>query len=284
MNIAVASGKGGTGKTFLSTNLFNVLRKSFKDVAYYDCDVEEPNGHLFIKPEKTVEEVINVEIPEVDSSKCIKCGKCEEICQYNAITIIAGKPYVFEDLCHSCNGCNLVCPVSAISNIKYRVGTVKSGELANAKFYSGCLDVGKVLTIPIIKRLNRYFHENSDYINIIDAPPGTSCPVVASVNSVDYVVLVTEPTKFGLNDLNLIVKMLKNFNVPYSVVLNRSGLGKNSLIEDFCQKENIPLDLKIPFSREISTVYSSGGLFSDYSEDFQKDLLNLFETIKERLA
>ncbi len=284
MNIAVASGKGGTGKTFVSTNLFNVLRKSFKDVAYYDCDVEEPNGHLFIKAENISEEVISVEVPEVDISKCIQCGKCEEICQYNAITIIAGKPYVFEDLCHSCNGCNLICPVSAISNVKHRVGTVSSGDLDNSKFYSGCLDVGKVLTIPIIKRLNRYFHENRDYINIIDAPPGTSCPVVASVNSVDYVLLVTEPTKFGLNDLNLIVKMLKNFNVPYSVVLNRSGLGDNSLIEDFCREENISIDLKIPFSRDISTVYSCGGLFSDSSDAFKTDLLNLFEKTEKRLG
>jgi len=284
MNIAVASGKGGTGKTFLSTNLFNVLQKSFKDVAYYDCDVEEPNGHLFIKPENINEEVISVEIPEVDSSKCIKCGKCGELCQYNAITLIASKIYVFEDLCHSCGGCNLVCPVGAISNVKHRVGTIQSGELANAKFYSGCLDVGKILTVPIIKQLTKYFHKNSEYINIIDAPPGTSCPVVASVSSVDYVLLVTEPTKFGLNDLSLIVKMLKKFDVPYSVVLNRSGLGKNSLIEDFCKEENIPIDLKIPFSREISTVYSSGGLFSDSSENFKTDLLNLFETIQERLA
>lgn len=283
MNIAVASGKGGTGKTFLSTNLFNVLRQSIDDVAYYDCDVEEPNGHLFFQSINFEEEIVSVEIPEVDKSKCTRCGKCEELCQYNAITIIGKVPYVFEELCHSCNGCNLICPVSAITNVKHRVGKVYSGMLGSAKFYSGCLDVGKVLSIPIIKKISETFRSNNDYINIIDAPPGTSCPVVATVNSVDYVVLVTEPTKFGLNDLDLIVRMLKNFDIQYSVVLNRSGLGNDALIEDFCRDEDIPIDLKIPFNREISSVYSSGGLFSDSSIEFASELKNLFETIERRL-
>ena len=227
MRVAVASGKGGTGKTTVAVNLACVLADNGQTVQYLDCDVEEPNGHIFLKPPITATEVVGVPVPVVDEAKCTGCRKCAEVCQYHAIAVLQ-KALVFPELCHSCGGCALVCPTGAIREKDRPIGVVDtgwalrtdSGQADGIAFVQGRLNVGEPVAPPLIRAVKKL--AIADGVAIMDAPPGTSCPVVTTVRDADYVLLVTEPTPFGLNDLRLAVEMIRHLDLRHGVVINRS--------------------------------------------------------------
>jgi MinD superfamily P-loop ATPase len=257
MRIAVASGKGGTGKTTIAVNLVSLLAEKREGVCYVDCDVEEPNGHLFLKPEIDKRWPAVLPIPEVDEKACDYCGECKQICQYNAITVIAENVLVFPELCHGCGGCALVCPKKAITEIPREVGIVMSGKSGRAKFISGKLNIGEPLATTVIRQVKKAISEESDVF--IDAPPGTSCPMVEAVSGADLILLVTEPTPFGFNDLKLAVETARKLGLEFGVVINRADLGDGS-VREYCLNQNIPVVAEIPDDRRIAELYSRGGL------------------------
>jgi len=251
MIISIASGKGGTGKTTIATNLALSLGKC----QFIDCDVEEPNANIFLKAKINNSEDVTVSFPEIDKTKCDYCGKCSEFCAYNALAVVPSDVLVFPELCHSCGGCELVCPKDAISWNKRIVGKVENGPSNGIDFYQGLLNVGEMQAIPIIKSLKSKIDVNKNVI--IDAPPGTSCPVIETVTGSDYCILVTEPTPFGFHDLKLAIEVVRHLNIPFGVIINRDGIGDKK-IETYCQNENIPILLKVPERKEIAHLYSKG--------------------------
>jgi len=277
MIISIASGKGGTGKTFVATNVALSLKS---DVQLLDCDVEEPNAHLFIRP--VIEEVITATtpVPEVDEGKCTLCGKCSEICQFKAIVVIGQIVLVFPELCHSCGGCVEVCPVGAISETGRELGVIERGHRNGLEFVHGKLRVGEAMSPPLIRKVRSF--TNPGKLTIIDAPPGTSCPVIASTKGADFVLLVTEPTPFGLHDLKLMVKAIKILEIPHGLVINRSGIGDNQ-VKAYAEKENIPLLMEIPFDRGIAESYSRGELLVEVMPEWKERFLGLYHLIEEVL-
>ena len=273
MIISIASGKGGTGKTTISTNLALTL----SNVQIIDCDVEEPNVHIFIKPEITRREAVFIAVPEVDPEKCNSCGKCQEVCVYNAIIVMKKGVLVFPELCHGCGSCSYFCPQKAIKEVEREIGFVELGNKSGLDFVHGKLNVGEMLAPPLIKAAKKYIDVTKTVI--IDAPPGTSCPVVTAIKNTDFVLLVTEPTPFGLNDLILAVEVVRKMNIPFGVVINRSDLG-NEDTEDYCRKENIQVLMRIPFKKEIASAYSQGKMIVEAFPDFKKDFIQLFEDIR----
>jgi len=255
MKIAVASGKGGTGKTTVATNLAHVASQDGRTVGYLDCDVEEPNGALFLKPEITEKRPVNVSIPEVDSEKCNGCGKCGEICQYSAIVVVKGKVLVFPELCHGCGGCWLVCPTGAIAQSYRRTGELELGRTGKIRFVQGSLDVGQAMSPPVIAAV-KAAAPDADLL-VLDSPPGTSCPVIESVRDADFVLLVTEPTPFGLNDLKLAVEMVRTLKLLFGVVINRSGVGEGH-VKAYCRGQGIDVLAEIPDERRVAEAYSRG--------------------------
>jgi len=276
MIIAVASGKGGTGKTTVAINLAKVFGSP---VHLLDCDVEEPNARLFLQGTQRTEEPVIVLLPEVDASLCTACGACSELCAYNAIVSLKTVPLVFPELCHSCGGCALVCPVAAIHEIDRRIGVVRTFESGRITLVEGRIDVGVTMAPPVIKAVKS--HLSDDLPAILDAPPGTSCSVIETVRGVDFVVLVTEPTPFGLHDLKLTVGMLQKLRIPFGVVVNRVGIGDNR-VHSYCSENGISLLGEIPDDRRIAQAYSRGELIVDalpeYSQIFEH-ILNA--TVKE---
>jgi MinD superfamily P-loop ATPase len=268
--LAVASGKGGTGKTTVATNLAKVCAAAGRPTQYIDCDVEEPNGHIFLKPQIDGREEVTVEVPQVDTAKCIGCGRCGEICQYSAIVCIGEKVLTFEQLCHSCGGCWLVCPAEAIERKPLRIGEIETGHAGPLGFVSGRLEIGHVRTPSLIRSVRR--HIQSDGLAIVDVPPGTSCPVVAAIRGVDFVLLVTEPTPFGLNDLKLAVELVREMGLPFAVAINRDGIG-NDQTQAYCKAEGIEIVASIPDDRRIAQAYSAGRMIVDalpeYTERFR---------------
>ncbi|MCK5070561.1 MAG: ATP-binding protein [Desulfocapsa sp.] len=252
MQIAVGSGKGGTGKTTISTSL---VLSAETDVQYLDCDVEEPNGHIFLKPTLTHKETIVVTIPKLDESKCTACGKCRDICAFNAIAQFGKTVMIFPEMCHSCLGCFRVCEEDALIEETREIGLLESGMSGNIEFVHGRVRIGEAMGVPLLKAVKGKADPNK--LSIIDAPPGTSCPFVESICDADYVILVTEPTPFGLHDLKLAVTVLKNFNIPGGIIINRSDLGDDRVLE-YCETENIPVLLEIPFQRKIAEGYARG--------------------------
>ena len=270
MIIAIASGKGGTGKTTVATN----LALSIKDeVQLLDCDVEEPNADIFIQPKIISEKLVLVPVPKVNEEKCIYCGKCAAICAFNAIAVIAKKVLIYPELCHHCGACQYFCPTRAIQEVDKEMGVVKFGNRDHLEFIQGQLNIGEVMPIPVIKEVKKHLHESKTII--IDAPPGTSCPVIESVKGCDFCILVTEPTPFGLNDLILAIEVLRKMKIPFGVIINRSDLGNQST-DDYCKNENIPILMKIPFQKEIAIAYSKGipliEIMPDYKESFRQVL------------
>jgi MinD superfamily P-loop ATPase len=251
MKIAVLSGKGGTGKTTVSAS----LAASVPACRYIDCDVEEPNGAIFLKPDLVKSSPVNVLVPVVDISKCNSCGACSAACQFNAIAVVKGKVLVFPEICHHCGACLIACPTGAISEVERTIGVVESNE--DDSFMQGKLNVGEPISIPIIQELKNRIEENTNVV--IDCSPGASCVVVQSIEDCDYCVLVTEPTPFGLHDLKIAMQLIRKMGFPFGVVLNKASSGSN-LIHDFCEEENIELLMEIPFSREIAAAYSNGVL------------------------
>ncbi len=258
--VAVASGKGGTGKTTVATNLAKLCAQGDQPVQYLDCDVEEPNGHIFLKPTIADRRDITVEVPDVDLEKCIACGKCGQICQYSAIVALGDQVLTFEQLCHSCAGCWLVCPSGAIRPKPLKIGELETGCAGDVGFVSGRLDIGHVRTPSMIDEVKERIRP--DALAIVDVPPGTSCPVVAALKGVDFVLLVTEPTPFGLNDLKLAVGLVRAMKLPFAVVINRDGIG-NDETEAYCQAEGIDIAARIPDDRRIAEAYSAGEMIVD---------------------
>ena len=281
MQIAVASGKGGTGKTIVSTSLALCAPGP---VQYLDCDVEEPNGHLFLKPELTTHERFTVIIPEILRDKCTYCGKCRDICRYNAITMFANTIMTFPEMCHSCLGCFRVCPEDAIARGEREIGVLEAGMAGDISFVHGRTRVGEAMGVPLLRAVKkRAVHgemvdENKKTLVIIDAPPGTSCPFVAAITDVDYVILVTEPTPFGLHDLKLAAEVVHNFSKPCGVIINRSDLGDDR-VEQWCGQENIPVLLKIPFDRKIAEGYARGLSMVDSAPELRPVLQALMASL-----
>ncbi len=280
MKIAIASGKGGTGKSTVSTNLAYFLSKIYKDVALLDCDVEEPNCHIFMKPNFNYTETIFVPVPKVDEAKCIACGKCAEICQYNALAFVKGKVLLFGELCHGCGSCKLICPANAISEDGREVGIVEAGYAQGFSFVHGKSRIGEAMSPPLIKAVKRYGNEQNFKLQILDCPPGTSCPVIAAVDGVDFIVMVTEPTPFGLYDLKLAVDVIRKIGLPFGIVINRSG-ENDKLIEDWAKEEDINILTKIPDDRKIAEGYSKGELVLKTMPEFKKYFEPLINIVKE---
>uniref|UniRef100_A0A7C5KC68 (4Fe-4S)-binding protein n=1 Tax=Thermodesulfobium narugense TaxID=184064 RepID=A0A7C5KC68_9BACT len=267
MTIAVASGKGGTGKTTIATNLALVAAERYGYVTLLDCDVEEPNSHIFIKGQKVKEEVVNVKVPEVDESVCIECGACSDFCQYNAIVSLKGKPVVFKEMCHSCGGCSLVCQPKAIHEVDHRIGMINFYSAGKINLIYGLLDVKSPLSPPLISTVKKY--ESKNALNIIDAPPGTSCPVIEAIKDADFVILATEPTPFGLNDLILAVEVSRKLNKKFAVAINRVGSGDDR-VHKYCKEENILIILEIPDDRKIAELYSNGKTIFENLPEYRK--------------
>lgn len=259
MRIAVASGKGGTGKTTVAVALSLAASET---VLYADCDVEEPNGSIFLRPEVSSVEKVFVEVPQIDEGKCISCARCAGFCQFNALVSLGSPPLVFSELCHSCGGCEIVCPEGAISWTNVSIGEIELGKSEGGRILvvQGKLDVGSSLAPPVIRQVKS--HIADDILTVIDCPPGTSCPVIESISGADYVLLVTEPTPFGLHDLKLAVDTVRELETPFSVVINRFDSGNNG-VEDYCHRENIHIMLRIPHKRSMAEAYSRGGNLFD---------------------
>jgi len=278
LKIAIASGKGGTGKTTVATNLAYYLAGQGQRAVYADCDVEEPNGHLFLRPEWSKKTEVTVKIPQIDDAKCDYCGDCARLCEYNALAVLSDKVMFFQSLCHSCGGCFHICPQKAITEIDRSIGVIKQGTGRGVPVFEGRLNIGEAISPPVIKRLREMIHGAA--IAVIDAPPGTSCPVIEAVRNTDYVVLVTEPTPFGLNDLALAVGMVRVLGLPHGVIINRKGIG-DERVEEYCLRENIPIILEIPDDRRIAEAYSEGELLIDAVPEYRRHFEKLFaETLR----
>ena len=276
--VAVASGKGGTGKTTVSVNL---ARSLGVPVQLLDCDVEEPNAHLFLHPTqadgKSVE-TVSILIPDVDEELCNACAECARFCEYNAIISFGTKPLVFPELCHGCGGCSKVCPQHAIDEVEQRIGEVETVICGDITLIQGRLDVGVAMAPPLIRQVK--VRLVGDVPAILDAPPGTSCPVIATVRGSDRVVLVTEPTPFGLNDLGLAVGMVRELGIPFGVVINRVGVGDDR-VHVFCREQGIPILLEIPDDRRIAEAYSRGVLMIDAFPEYRERFAALMENIMQ---
>ncbi|MBN1588571.1 MAG: ATP-binding protein [Pirellulales bacterium] len=276
MQIAIASGKGGTGKTTVATNLARVASQGGQRVAYLDCDVEEPNGHIFLKPEITDRTSVGNLVPQVDAETCTLCGQCGEICQYSAIVRIGEKVLVYPELCHGCGGCSLVCPVEAIREVSLEIGVLETGHAEAIQFAHGLLHVGQPMSPPVIRAVKSTGFDAE--LTLIDAPPGTSCPVIEAVRGADFVVLVTEPTPFGFHDLKLAVEMVRVLKLPMGVVINRAGsAGEETLA--YCAAKHIPILQEIPDDRRLAEAYSRGLMACDALPDYESLFANLLKSV-----
>jgi len=278
MITSIASGKGGTGKTTVATNLAVSIGS---DVQLLDCDVEEPNSHLFIHPVFEHTETITTPVPEVDETKCTLCGKCGEICQFKAIVVIGNTVLPFEELCHSCGGCMEVCPEGAIKEKERILGTIQKGRRNGLEFIHGTLRVGEAMSPPLIRKVRAFSSQGG--VTIIDAPPGTSCPVIASMKGADFILLVTEPTPFGLHDLKLAVAAVKILDIPCGLVINRSDMGDDK-VRDYAEQESLPIMMEIPFDRGIAEAYSRGQLIVEYMPEWKERFIDLYRRIKETIG
>jgi len=281
MQIAIASGKGGTGKTTVAANLARALSTGQKGVQLLDCDVEEPNDHLYFRPNGSSVESVDIALPDIDKEKCDLCGECANFCAYNALAVLKDKVMLFPDLCHGCGGCAMVCPKDAISESGYAIGEVHTADLGNLELIWGLLSIGKPMSSPIIKQVKKKAREEN--IVIVDSPPGTACPVIAAVHGVTACLLVTEPTPFGLHDLKIMVEVLRTMKIPCAVVLNRDGIGDDG-VEKYCARENIPIIMRIPRSKRIAELGSRGKLLVDEEPGWQEKFNSLWEDLQKEVV
>ena len=274
--IAIASGKGGTGKTTIAVNLARYLAIHGHTVQYLDCDVEEPNGAICLSPIIDNQTAVTAIVPEVDLKRCSGCGRCGTLCQYSAIITAGTTVLTFEQLCHSCEGCFRVCPTGAISEKHLEIGSIQKGTADGIECIQGLLKIGSVRTPSLIGQVKKGIKDNT--ITIIDAPPGTSCPVIAAIRGVDMVLLVTEPTPFGLHDLTLAVDMTRELEIPLAVIVNRAE-PDNNLIRDYCRDEDIAIWMELPDDRRVAELYSAGQLIVDHRSDLTGHFKRLADTI-----
>lgn len=276
MILAIASGKGGTGKTTVACNLAAVLESP---VVLADCDVEEPNAHLFLKPSWDGTETVTVDVPEVNSARCTLCGACQDLCQFKAIAVLPETVLTFPELCHSCGGCALVCPEQAVTWTAREVGFLRTGRRGHIRFVDGTLRIGEAMAPPLIRRVRRKAAQTLGCsLTIVDAPPGTSCPVVTSLWGSDYVFLVTEPTPFGLNDLELAVGAVKRMGVPCGLVINRCDIGDDR-VHGFALRERIPVLLEIPFDRKAAEHYARGDVLVEVLPRWRDMMQELYRKV-----
>lgn len=282
MIVAIASGKGGTGKTSVAVNLARTLERTHAvPVHVLDCDVEEPNAHLFLAGTPISEETINIAVPDFDPDQCDACDQCVDFCQFNALASVGKTPLLFPELCHGCGGCTLVCPQDAIREKDYRIGVIKTALAGNITLKSGCLDVGVSLASTLVHALKERLEEG--VTTILDAPPGTACPAVATLRGADFVVLVTEPTPFGLHDLTLAVDTVRALALPFGVVINRIGVGDDR-VQRYCEAEGITILLEIPDDRRVAEAYSRGELIVDALPDYGAHFAQLWQAIASHAA
>ena len=251
------------------------------DVAYVDGDVEEPNGHIFLRPEISEHLDVTVPVPRIDLDRCTFCGDCSAACEYHAIAVLGKSVEVFPSLCHGCGGCSDVCPQDAIEEIPRSIGRIRQGRGMGVQFHEGRLNVGEAISPPVTKAL-RKLNTDAEVI-IIDAPPGTSCPVIEAINGTDFVILVTEPTPFGLNDLELAVGMVREIGLPHGVVINRSDVG-DGRTEEFCHKQNLDILMTIPFDRKIAEAYSRGDMMFGLDPGYEKRFFELYRSVADKVG
>jgi MinD superfamily P-loop ATPase len=279
MIISVASGKGGTGKTLVATSLALSLQEKYR-VQVLDCDVEEPDDHIFLKPVVTRQEAVCIPVPKIDEEKCTHCGKCAEVCAYHAIAAFPQSVLVFPHLCHGCGACTYFCPEKAITEEGMEIGVIEFGRAGGIDTVQGKLMIGQAMPVPVIREVKK--HIDPESVSIIDCSPGTSCPVVESIRGSDFCLLVTEPTPFGLNDLALAVETVKALGVPCGIVINRAGADANRL-DEFCLNEKIPVLMTIPMDTRIARLYSRGITLVEGMPQYRSDFANLFNRTREIL-
>jgi len=281
MKIAVASGKGGTGKTMISTSLAAAL-VPFHEIQFLDCDVEAPNAHLFLKPSILKTKPAVIPIPMIDKERCTLCSKCVDICEFNALAMLGERILIFDQLCHGCGSCTIHCPVQAISESPRKIGELHTGIFTNNNpFLFGQLTISEPMPTPVIQQLKELMKKDVE-ITILDSPPGASCSVVTTLIDADYVILVTEPTPFGLHDLRQMVGVLSQTGAPAGVIINREGIG-NNCVEDYLKNTQYPILMKIPYQKNIAEGLASGRLLIDIIPEFKKTFLDLYEKIRTGL-
>jgi MinD superfamily P-loop ATPase len=281
MRIVVASGKGGTGKTTVATSLALAAGDA---VRFMDCDVEAPNAALFLYPAFDTRKEVGILLPVMDEAICTHCGKCAEVCEFHAIAVIGKKTLVFPELCHGCGSCTLVCPEKAISERLDVMGVLEGGTTATGiDFTRGVMNVGEPMAVPIVRELTKWTPSNPPALEIRDSPPGASCPVVETMRGADFVLLVTEPTPFGLHDLKQVVGIARELGIPAGVVVNRDGIGDNA-VEAYCDEARIPILLRIPMERRIAEAIASGKPLLEAAPEYREKFQALLEDITTRVA
>ena len=287
MKIAILSGKGGTGKTLLSVNIASCLATMDKQVTYVDCDVEEPNGRIFLKPENITNTDVTVKIPTIDKEKCTGCRKCVDFCKFNALALIKNKVLVFDEVCHACGGCALVCKESAVSEKERVIGHIESGNAQLSSIYNtllvktGILNTGEVSGVPIIRTLLDSVKDDENVI--IDCPPGCACIVMESIKDADYCILVSEPTIFGAHNLSMVYELVTMFGKKFGVALNKAMDGNNPS-EEFCKKHNIDIIGRIPFDKEMGLLNSNGNVVSMENETYKTYFTNIIDNVTKKLG
>jgi MinD superfamily P-loop ATPase len=278
MRIAIASGKGGTGKTMVATNLAVTLAED--NIRVLDCDVEAPDAGLFLKPRFENRKHVGVMVPVVDMEGCTYCGKCAEACQFHAIAVFGKKVLVFPELCHGCGSCTLLCPSDAIKEELDTLGILENGMTQEGiDFVQGTLKIGAPMAVPVIRELKKWRPALQETVEIRDAPPGASCPVVETLRDADFAVLVTEPTPFGLHDLKQVAEIVRMMDIPAGVVLNRDGIG-NGAVEAYCQEANIPILMRIPMDRRIAESLAAGGILIREFPEYHEGFLAMYQAIR----